>query len=48
MDGRTIAIVVMTAHQLSIVRDHVSQIATAISAAKPGTIQIVECGKFCR
>ena len=48
MDGRQIAIVVMTAHQLSIVRNNISQIAIAISSAKPGTIQVVECGKFRR
>jgi predicted nuclease of predicted toxin-antitoxin system len=48
MDGRTIAIVVMTAHQLSIVRDHVTQIGAAIASAKAGTIEVVECGKFRR
>ncbi len=48
MDGRQIAIVVMTAHELPIVRDYVPQIANAIASAKPGTIQIVECGKFRR
>jgi len=48
MDGRQIAIVVMTAHQLSIVRNNISQIAIAINSAKPGKIQVVECGKFRR
>jgi len=48
MDGRRIAIVVMTAHQLSIVRDHVTQIAAAVASAKAGTIEVVECGKFRR
>ncbi len=48
MDGRKIAIVVMTAHQLSIVREHVPQIDKAIASAKPGIIQVVECGKFRR
>jgi len=48
MDGRQIAIVVMTAHQLSIVRKYVPEIAAAIRSAQPGTIQVVECGKFRR
>lgn len=48
MDGRTIAVVVMTAHQLSIVRDDIMQIAAAVASAKPGTIEVVECGKFRR
>ncbi len=48
MDGRQVAIVVMTAHELSIVRNYAPQIAAAIRSAKPGTIQVVECGKFRR
>ncbi len=43
MEGRKIAIVDMTAHQLSIVR-----IATAIASVKPREIIVVECGKFRR
>jgi hypothetical protein len=48
MEGRLIAIVVLTAHQLSIIRGHIAEISEAINAVKPGTIHVVDCGKFQR
>jgi hypothetical protein len=48
MDGRQIAIVVLTAHQLSIISTYMAAISKAINAVRPGTIAVVECGEFQR
>jgi hypothetical protein len=48
MDGRQIGIIVLTAHQLSIISNHIATISSAINAVKPGTIAVVECGEFQR
>ena len=48
MDGRTIGIVVLTAHQLSIISGYMEDISAAILKEKSGTIDIVDCGRFRR
>jgi predicted nuclease of predicted toxin-antitoxin system len=48
MDRRRIAIVVLTAHQLSIIQGHVAEISSAIHLVRPGEIVVVECGEFRR
>ena len=48
MDGRQIAIVVLTAHQLSIIQVKLVEISAAIRNAKPGSVTVVECGEFRR
>lgn len=48
MDGRQIAIVVLSAHHLSIIKDHIAEISTAINVVKPGEIVTVDCGQFRR
>jgi hypothetical protein len=48
MDGRRIAVVVLTAHQLSIIGAHMATISAAIDAARAGTIEVVDCGLFRR
>lgn len=48
MEGRQIAIVVLSAHQLSIIQDHIAEISTAIDVVKPGEIDTVDCGEFRR
>jgi len=45
---RKIAIVVLTAHQWSIIQAHIPAISAALSAALPGSLQVVECGEFRR
>ncbi len=45
---RAIAIVVLTAHQWSIIQSHVPAISKAISTATPGSLQVVNVGKFTR
>lgn len=48
MEGRSIAIVVLTAHSLLIIREKMAEISKAISEATPGTISVVDCGEFRR
>jgi hypothetical protein len=47
-EKRAIAIVVLTAHQWTIIQQHLSKISEAIGSAKPGTLQVVDCGEFRR
>jgi hypothetical protein len=46
--GRRLAIVVLSAIQLPIIKDHLPSIITAIELAVPGSLQFVDCGTFRR
>jgi len=46
--GRRLAIVALSAIQLPIIRDSLSEIIAAFDRALPGTYQEVECGTFSR
>jgi hypothetical protein len=43
---RRIALVCLSANSWRIVRGHTSEIADAVAAATPGSIFLVNCGKF--
>jgi len=46
--GRRIAVVVLSAHEWTIIRDHLTMVERAIDNALPGSITPVECGVFRR
>jgi predicted nuclease of predicted toxin-antitoxin system len=46
--GRRLAIVVLSAIQLPIIKNYLTEIVTAIDNAVPGSFQTVECGTFSR
>lgn len=46
MDGRTIALIYLSANHWPIVKYHVTAIVNAIDAALPGTVTAVHCGVF--
>ena len=46
--GRRLAIVVLSAIQLPIIRKHLPKIIAAIHDAAPGSFQAVDCGTFSR
>lgn len=45
---RRLAVVALTAIQLPMIREHLPTIVEAITAALPGTVQVVDCGSFTR
>ena len=48
LTGRRLAIVVLSAIQLPILRKNLSHIIAAIDRATPGSFQAVDCGTFSR
>jgi predicted nuclease of predicted toxin-antitoxin system len=46
--GRKIAIVVLSAIQLPIIRKNLSTVTAALDRATPGSFQAVDCGTFSR
>jgi len=48
LTNRDIAVVSLTALDWEIIQPYVAEIIAAISSAKPGTAQQVECGEFKR
>ena len=46
--GRRIAMVYLTAQEWTLVAPYVPKIIEAVSAAVPGSFQVVECGEFRR
>lgn len=46
LDGRPIAVLVMSAINWPVIRSHISEIAAAIDEAQPGTIRFIDCGLF--
>ena len=46
LEGRSFAVLVMSAINWPVVRPHVPVIAAAIDAARPGTVGAIECGVF--
>lgn len=47
-DGRRIAVVTLSANNWPIIRLHLETIVGAVDRALPGTLQVVECGRFSR
>lgn len=48
LSGRRLAVVVLSAIQLPIIRKHLPKIVAAIDTAAPGSLQTVDCGIFRR
>ena len=48
LTGRRLAIVVLSAIQLPIIKKHLPKIVAAIDAAAPGSFRMVDCGTFSR
>lgn len=48
LEGRRIAVVVLSAQKWPIIRDHLSPIERAIDGAAPGSVTFVDCGVFRR
>jgi len=48
LTGRRLAIVVLSAIQLPIIKNYLPQIVAAIDNAVPGSFQAVDCGTFSR
>ena len=46
--GRCLAIVVLSTNNRYILKDFVAPILLAIRSATPGSVQLVDCGKFSR
>jgi hypothetical protein len=43
---RRIGVVVLTAHNWPIIRNHLGAIKAAVDRALPGSFEVVECGRF--
>ena len=48
LSGRRMAIVVLSASNWPIIKDHIAAISATIDRATPGSFQSVECGRFTR
>lgn len=48
LSGRRIAIILLSAQEWPILKEHLDVIRRAVDSALPGTYQRVECGKFQR
>jgi hypothetical protein len=48
LGGRRMAIVVLSAANWPIIKNHIEAISAAIDRATPGSFQEVECGRFSR
>lgn len=48
LSGRRLAVVALSAVEWRIVKDHLPAILDAVSAATPGSFQVVNCGSFSR
>jgi hypothetical protein len=46
LEGRPFAVLIMSAINWPVVRPHVYKIATALDAARPGTVLTIDCGVF--
>jgi predicted nuclease of predicted toxin-antitoxin system len=46
LEGRPFAVLVMSAINWPVVRPHVHKIAAALDAARPGTVEMIDCGVF--
>jgi hypothetical protein len=47
-EGRRIAMVVLTAHNWPIIRNHLAAISAAVDRATEGSYELVNCGEFRR
>jgi predicted nuclease of predicted toxin-antitoxin system len=46
LEGRPFAVLIMSAINWPVVRPHVHKIASALDAARPGTVETIDCGVF--
>lgn len=46
LEGRPFAVLVMSAINWPVVRPHIYKIAAAIDEARPGTVELLDCGMF--
>jgi predicted nuclease of predicted toxin-antitoxin system len=46
LEGRPFAVLIMSAINWPVVRPHVHKIAAALDAARPGTVETIDCGTF--
>jgi len=46
LDDRPFAVLIMSAINWPVVQPHVHKIAAALDVARPGTVQMIDCGVF--
>jgi len=46
LEGRPFAVLIMSAINWPVVRPHVHKISAALDAARPGTVETIDCGVF--
>jgi hypothetical protein len=46
LEARPFAVLIMSAINWPVVRLHIDNVAAAISGAKPGTVNMIDCGAF--
>jgi hypothetical protein len=48
LENRTFAVLILSAINWPVIRPYVEKIASAVAAAQPGTVTLIECGLFVR
>ena len=46
LEGRSFAVLIMSAVNWPVIRPHIESIAAAILVARPGTVRTINCGVF--
>jgi hypothetical protein len=46
LQGRSFAVLILSAINWPVIQPHVEKIASAISVAEPGTVTLIDCGVF--
>ncbi|HEX4136604.1 MAG TPA: hypothetical protein VHY84_18480 [Bryobacteraceae bacterium] len=48
LEGRSFAVLILSAINWPVIEPHIDTIALAIDTAKPGAVQKIDCGEFVR
>jgi hypothetical protein len=46
LEGRSFAVVILSAINWPVIRPHIDRISAALAGARPGTVSLVDCGVF--
>ncbi len=46
LEGRTFAVLIRSAINWPVIRQHIDKISVALNEAQPGTVRAVDCGAF--
>ena len=46
LEGRPFAVLLLSAINWPVIEPHVDKISSAIAAARPGTLRVIDCGEF--